>query len=196
MMDLVKGAFKGFEHGIKEWDEPVKRQRSDGTWVIGRPTRGFGEGVFSYAGKEYKPEPWPDMVLEIKRHAEAVLAVRYGFMGDLTFCLAGLYPTGHDGIPHHSDTVPSEDDLVVSISFGAPRTFEVKRYVRNIKDHSNTSDTFIDRQHDNPFKTETYLLEDGDCIIFDGMSQMKSTHAVPPVTGVGERVNLTFRTGL
>jgi len=39
-------------------------------------------------------------------------------------------------------------------------------------------------------------MEDGDLFIFDGHSQMFATHSVPDVEGGGERVNLTFRTGI
>ena len=41
-----------------------------------------------------------------------------------------------------------------------------------------------------------YILEDGDVLIFDGHNQMKSTHAVPDLETAGERINLTFRSGL
>ena len=40
------------------------------------------------------------------------------------------------------------------------------------------------------------ILNHGDVLIFDGHSQMKSTHAVPDMIGAGERINLTFRTGI
>ena len=43
---------------------------------------------------------------------------------------------------------------------------------------------------------DTYILEHGDVLIFDGHSQMKSTHAVPDIVEAEERINLTFRTGL
>ena len=35
-----------------------------------------------------------------------------------------------------------------------------------------------------------------DALLFDGMSQMFSTHAILPFPNGGERINLTFRTGL
>jgi len=41
-----------------------------------------------------------------------------------------------------------------------------------------------------------YLLEDGDVLIFDGKNQMYSTHCVPDLQNAGERINLTFRSGL
>ena len=45
-------------------------------------------------------------------------------------------------------------------------------------------------------KTTNYLMEDGDVFIFDGLSQMSSTHAVLSMEGCGERTNLTFRSGI
>ena len=41
-----------------------------------------------------------------------------------------------------------------------------------------------------------FILEHGDVIIFDGHNQMTSTHAVPSLEKAGERINLTFRSGL
>ena len=45
-------------------------------------------------------------------------------------------------------------------------------------------------------KLTNYLIEDGDTFIFDGHSQMNATHSVLDVVGGGQRVNLTFRTGI
>ena len=83
------------------------------------------------------------------------------------FCLCGLYKTGEIGIPHHSDTVPTEDDLVVGVSFGAPRSMEWNQYDTYIKDHTNTSE--INKNMDWALQ-KTYLLTDGDVYIFDGES--------------------------
>ena len=112
-----------------------------------------------------------------------------------TFCLCGLYQNGSVSIPHHSDTVPTLDDIVVSISFGSTRLFEWYEYDQDIKDRSDTSETCVKKIE--PVEIRRFLLEDGDVFIFDGNSQMRSTHAVPPIEqSSGERVNLTFRTGL
>ena len=65
---------------------------------------------------------------------------------------------------------------------------------KNIKTTCNTSE--VDIAEANIKKYTTYLLRHGDVIIFDGASQMNTTHAVPRLRGVGERINLTFRTGI
>lgn len=52
---------------------------------------------------------------------------------EFTFCLCGLYETGDDSIPHHSDTVPTLDDVVLGISFGGTRVLEWNNYSKEIK---------------------------------------------------------------
>lgn len=201
-MELLKGKFSHYGMSIiTEWDEPTVRTRSDGVQVIGRPTRGFGDGgTFSYAGKDYSPEPWTEEMRRVREWAEAVTTEVLQRDVNFTFCLAGLYPTGEDGIPFHSDTVPTLDDVVLSISLGAPRVFTNRIYPCIIKDHSNTSNVYEEEIDDmeiaGEFDETMFLMEHGDAIIFDGHSQMNTRHCVPPVTGVGPRMNLTFRTGL
>ena len=130
----------------------------------------------------------------IKKQTELLVYEKLGKIVRFTFCLCGLYKTGDQSIPHHSDTVPTLDDLVVSISFGAPRVFQWREYKQNIKESTNTCET--NTKYVNKKSDSLYLLEDGDVIIFDGHSQMKPTHSVPQVIGTEERINLTFRTGL
>ena len=197
MADYFPGALNGFVHGIDSWDKPAVRMKVDGTAVIGRPTRGFGDGgTFSYAGKDYSPEPWSSRVLAIKTFSERFVSKAVGRDIKFTFCLAGLYPEGDDGIPHHSDTVPTESDLVFSISFGAPRIFVWRKYPIVIKDNVDTSDLNNEEVKKSSYEDTFYVTQNGDALLFDGYSQMRSTHAVLPVEGAGPRVNLTFRTGL
>tara|TARA_R110002050_G_scaffold12682_1_gene41495 strand:+ start:65 stop:643 length:579 start_codon:yes stop_codon:yes gene_type:complete len=192
MIKHIKHIFSEFEHGIDKWDDPRERM-FEGTMVKGRPTRGFGDSTFNYAGKLYEPEPWTNKMQLIKVAAEDVASKVFNKEIKFTFCLCGFYPDDK-GIPHHSDTVPTLDDIVVSLSFGAPRVFAWRTYQNNIKQHTNTSDVDL---KENFIKDEKlYLLDHGDVIMFDGYSQMKATHAVPDLVGAEERVNLTFRSGL
>ena len=192
MIKHIKHIFSEFEHGIDKWDDPRERM-FEGTMVKGRPTRGFGDSTFNYAGKLYEPEPWTNKMQLIKVAAEDVASKVFNKEIKFTFCLCGFYPDDK-GIPHHSDTVPTLDDIVVSLSFGAPRVFAWRTYQNNIKQHTNTSDVDL---KENFIKDEKlYLLNHGDVIMFDGYSQMKATHAVPDLVGAEERVNLTFRSGL
>ncbi len=192
MIKHIKHIFAEFEHGIDKWDDPRERM-FEGTMVKGRPTRGFGDSTFNYAGKLYEPEPWTHKMQLIKVAAEDVASRVFDKEIKFTFCLCGFYPDDK-GIPHHSDTVPTLDDVVVSLSFGAPRVFAWRTYQNNIKRHTNTSE--VDFKENFIKDEKLYLLDHGDVIMFDGYSQMKATHAVPDLVGAEERVNLTFRSGL
>ena len=190
----IKKYFKNIDPCIHEWDEPRERE-FNGAMVKGRPTKGFGSSFFDYAGKLYKPTPWTDAMYEIKQMSEKLVWDELGIDKQFTFCLCGYYGTDGKGIPHHSDTVPTLDDIVVSISLGAPRVFVQRTYQNHVKKHTNTSEIetkienfVIDEKH--------FILEHGDVIIFDGHNQMTSTHAVPSLEKAGERINLTFRSGL
>ena len=191
-MKVIKKALVDYKPVITEWDEPVIRE-FDGKKVIDRPTKAYGTKSFEYAGKLYEPEPWSISMSVLKMATQLLIYKELNKIVRFNFCLCGLYKTGETGIPHHSDTVPTENDLVVGVSFGAARSMEWNQYDTYIKDHTNTSE--IDKKMKWALQ-KTYLLNDGDVYIFDGESQMNSTHAIPPMENVGERINLTFRTGL
>lgn len=195
MIEVHKKYFKDYSMDIIDsWDEPRERM-FNGTVVKGRPTRGFGSSSFDYAGKLYEPEPWSDEMYQLKQESEKLLWVELGVDTQLTFCLCGYYGIDGKGIPHHSDTVPTLDDWVVSISLGAPRVFVQRTYQNPVKEHTNTSE--IETEKENFMVGETfYLLEHGDVVIFNGRNQMYTTHAVPDMEHAGERINLTFRSGL
>lgn len=195
MKKLFKGIMEEYHDVITEWDEPTTRIFNDRE-VIGRPTRGFGNSNFYYAGKYMRPEPWDNnsQIKAIKERSEALASAELNREIEFTFCLCGFYSKEGKGIPHHSDTVPTNDDIVFSISLGAPRVMEWKTYITAIKEGSDTSRLCIWGR--SPKSRELYILEHGDVLLFDGMSQMFSTHAILPFPGAGERVNLTFRTGL
>ena len=203
MKKFIKGAFYDYYPDIPHWDAPVDRE-FNGKKISGRPTKAYGSTNFEYAGKVYKPEPWSYSIEPIKWAAETLVFEELGRAIDFNFCLCGMYKNGRIAIPHHSDTVPRQKDLVVSISFGSPRVFEWREYGNRIKAKSNTSKInnlsttqgFGRAVVSEIKETTQYLMENGDVFIFDGASQMTATHAVPPLKGTGERINLTFRTGL
>jgi len=193
MIEVIEGVLKGYEPDIKSWDKPTIRQYN-GKKIEGRPTKGYGRSSFEYAGKVYKPEPWTISMDILKMATELLVYRKLNRVIKFSFCLCGLYETGKIGIPHHSDTVPTLDDLVVGVSFGAPRILEWIDYGYNIKEETNTSKTNISGTAN--AVTRRYLLKDGDVYIFDGHSQMTSTHSIPTIENVDKRINLTFRTGL
>jgi len=195
MIHYIKNSFKDYDPRITEWDEPRKRE-FNGVIVKGRPTKGFGSSSFEYAGKLYNPTPWTDSIYRIKKAAEKLVWEELGIKKEFTFCLCGYYANDGKGIPHHSDTVPTLDDIVVSISFGAPRVFVQRTYQNPIKKHTNTSELNEVKKENFLINERHFVLEHGDVVIFDGHNQMKSTHAVPDLQFTKERVNLTFRSGL
>tara|TARA_R110000824_G_scaffold106169_2_gene250806 strand:- start:1517 stop:2104 length:588 start_codon:yes stop_codon:yes gene_type:complete len=195
MKKFIKGALHDYSPDIPHWDAPVDRE-FNGQKISGRPTKAYGSADFEYAGKVYKPEPWSYSIEPIKWEVETLVFEKLGRAIDFNFCLCAMYKTGNIAIPHHSDTVPRLKDLVVSVSFGAPRVFEWKDYHPKIKSKSNTSELDKDLDSYQPKAFSQYLMEHGDVFIFDGASQMNSTHAVPILKGTGERINLTFRTGI
>jgi len=205
----IKGALKQYDPKFLQWDVPQDRE-ANGKMIKGRPTRGFGNREFEYAGKLMTPEPWTahpdvhDLLVEANKITKMAICDdwldRKTFKG-YDFCLVGLYRDGSEGIPLHSDTVPDIDDLVFSVSFGATRIFEWRQYELNIKPHSNTSKLqFLDHKLGEvgyEYTTDLFLMEHGDVLIFDGDSQMQSRHRVPELLGqASSRINLTFRSGL
>ena len=49
-IEHVRGAFKTFGAPTIPWNEGVNRE-VDGEMIIGRPTQGYGDCDFTYAGK-------------------------------------------------------------------------------------------------------------------------------------------------
>ena len=151
---------------VTRWDPRHNRE------VVGRPTQGFGEAEFSYAGKTINPRPWNDnpKIDALRRKLERFLGVEF------YFCLVGLYEDHTIGIPMHHDEIDHDDDIIASISFGATRVFEMQPVVSTLP-------------------LQRFILESGDLVIMTGENQRLAQHAVPPVsTPCGPRVNLTFRT--
>lgn len=155
------------------WLEPTNRfDPRHQRMIKGRPSQGYGVADFSYAGKTIRPLPWEcnDKITELKKRLEKFLGVEF------YFCLCGLYEDHTVGIPMHHDEIEHDDDVIVSLSFGATRLFEMKE----------TYDTA-------PLKR--YILEEGDLVVMTGKNQRIAQHAVPEQeTPAGPRVNLTFRT--
>jgi|TARA_R100000664_G_C2759716_1_gene149750 alkylated DNA repair dioxygenase AlkB len=194
MMKIIKGALKEYNVEITDWDEPTIRV-FDGREVQGRPTKGYGTATFDYAGKKYEPEAWTQEMKLIKMATELLVSKELERVVRFNFCLCGLYEGGDSSIPHHSDTVPTLNDLVVGVSFGSARILQWRQFDKDIKKESNTSE--IDTQGMDDCMNQTdYMIEHGDVYIFDGHSQMNSTHSIPAMENTGQRINLTFRTGL
>lgn len=95
-------------------------------------------------------------------------------------CSANYYESGNQSVSWHSDDRPmfdakNRDSLVISLSLGATRTFEL-------------------RPKDDPFEETAVELEDGDLLVMEGLCQKHYRHRVPIDEKVkGARINLTWR---
>tara|TARA_R110000765_G_scaffold54074_1_gene108052 strand:+ start:747 stop:1340 length:594 start_codon:yes stop_codon:yes gene_type:complete len=197
MKVFAKKVFQKDAPNITTWDRPTIRI-FDGKTVYGRPTKGYGISKFNYAGKLYNPEPWTLSMKRIKDKAESWASEIMKKPIEFTFCLCGLYETGEAWVPHHSDTVPTLDDVVLGVSFGGTRILEWNEYPFTIKSDTNTSEVYKNLLEKEDQETNHFLLEEGDVYMFDGYSQMTSTHSIPSLRNFGcrSRISLTFRSGL
>jgi alkylated DNA repair dioxygenase AlkB len=90
--------------------------------------------------------------------------------------LANLYRDGQDSMGWHRDDEPElgPDPLVVSLSLGATRDFDVRR--------------------DADKWTQRFALDHGDLLLMGSESQTQWTHSIPKRLKVNIfRINLTFR---
>jgi alkylated DNA repair dioxygenase AlkB len=142
----------------------------DGVPIIGRPTKGFGDVDFAYAGKDLVSEPWEsnETVNDIRLKLESMLGCKFAH------CLAGLYEDETVSIPFHRDEIQGVGDLIVSVSLGATRDFLVR-----------VNETQ---------RVNKIILVHGDVVVMDYDSQQESEHCVPLGVMQGPRINLTYRT--
>ena len=125
---------------------------------------------YTYSKQKKIANPWSHEVLEIKQILEKKLNTQFNG------CLLNLYDTGEVGMAWHSDNEPElvPDGIIVSISFGATRTFQLK--------HTQTGEK-IDIK-----------LENGSLLLMDMESQYYWLHQLKKEIKVKEpRINLTFR---
>lgn len=155
-----------------ELEAPVTRfDPETNRTLVGRPTKVFGES-FSYAGAHKVGHPWSESLQLhwMKNNIEKRFHVT------VKTCLVGYYPDGNTGIVYHKD-VMAEDGLIFNVSFGDARLFRVKWDCTGDVDH--------------------YIMQNGDCLLFDGEANEVIQHDVPKVYNqAGPRWSLTFRTSV
>ena len=125
---------------------------------------------YTYSKQKKIANPWSHEVLEIKQLLEKKLSTQFNG------CLMNLYESGEVGMAWHSDNEPElvPDGIIVSISFGATRTFQLK--------HKQSGEK-IDIK-----------LENGSLLLMDMESQHYWLHQLKKEIKVKEpRINLTFR---
>lgn len=125
---------------------------------------------YRYAGQERVAHPWPESLL-------ALLPRLREYVGQVNFALCNVYSDGRAQLGWHAD---KEWDLmpgaaIGSLSFGATRTFQIRRQGVERIEHS-------------------VRLEHGDLLVMRGQTQHWFEHRLVRQLGVKEpRVNFTFR---
>ncbi len=125
---------------------------------------------YSYSGKKYHPNPWPDFLDDIRRN------IHQDFQIKLNSVLCNFYRDGNDKMGWHSD---NEKELgpepnIASLSLGVTRDFKIKMKSSG--------------------QIETIELNHGDLLLMKGKAQENFSHALPPRKKVREaRINFTFR---
>jgi len=131
----------------------------------------YGEAAYTYSNLTWPAQPWPDVLLPVKRQVEALAGRAFNGV------LANLYRDGRDSMGWHADDEPElgPDPVVASVVFGATRRFLFKR------------------KDDAQVKREV-ALGHGDLLVMGPGTQRHWLHSVPKTAKpVGERINLTFR---
>lgn len=134
----------------------------------------YGEqGIeYKYSNKIYQAAPWTDVLMTLRDIAIEVAQAPFNC------ALANLYRNERDSMGYHADDEPELGDnpTIVSMSFGAERTFVLKhRYRREIRNIRI------------PLTSESIL-------IMKGATQRYWLHGIEKKTrALGPRINLTFR---
>ena len=132
---------------------------------------GDSTATYTYSRTRFEPQPWTPTVAMLRDD----LATRF----DLRFnsVLANLYRDGRDSMGWHSDDEPElgAQPHIASLSFGAERTFRVRKRV--------TREAAMSIQ-----------LAHGSLLLMGGTTQALYQHALPKRAAVDSpRINLTFR---
>ncbi len=141
---------------------------------------GPGARTYGYAGRRFRPTPFPTRLDDLRRETDYLCGARPG-APLFDACVANLYETGRDSVGWHADDEPEvgprppDATLVASISFGARRRFLIRRKA----DHRDR---------------HVFALGAGDLLVMGGACQRDWEHSVPKTTRpCGPRLNLTFR---
>lgn len=92
-----------------------------------RLTRWYGDVPYAYSGLVWEAAPMPALVAHIRDRAQAATGHTFNS------ALCNLYRGGSDCVGWHADDEPlfGPDPVVASVSFGATRTFKMRRADRS-----------------------------------------------------------------
>ncbi len=136
-----------------------------------RLTAWYGDDgkTYVYSGINNHPLPWTALLLALKAKAEEFAESAFNSV------LLNYYRDGGDSVGWHADNEPELGGrpVIASLSFGATRTFELRR-----------------RTTGNVAKLP---LTSGSILVMRGTTQHDWVHRVPKEPGSASRINLTFR---
>ncbi len=144
------------------------------TYPQPRLTKWYGPVGYAYSGLEWPPAPMPELLQGIQARVETLVGMPFNSV------LCNLYRDGSDCVGWHADdeAIFGGDPVVASLSFGATRTFKVRKN----DDHSVRQD---------------FELRDGMLLVMGKGVQPGYKHSIPKTKKpVGARINLTFRPAL
>ncbi len=178
-----------FTH-LKDWlsaaeaDALLAKLEARSDWTQGRirmfgreipePRLTFFEGDsglrYTYAHRSLEGQGWSPELETLRDRFASDFGIRTNTV------LANLYRDGQDSMGWHRDNEPElgPDPLVVSLSLGATRDFDVRR--------------------DADKWTHRFALGHGDLLLMGSDSQTNWTHSIPKRLKINSlRINLTFR---
>jgi alkylated DNA repair dioxygenase AlkB len=134
-----------------------------------RLTAWYGDAgaTYTYSGLRNEPAPWTSTLRRLRDDLNEALSLK------LNSCLANWYRDGEDSMGWHADDERELRDAIVSVSFGATRSFQLREGRKGA-----------------PI---TLPLEHGSVLVMTVSSQRRHSHRVPKERNARERLNLTFR---
>lgn len=183
--------FPGFiDHDLAaQWFRALMQEgavawRQDSIMMYGRKVRiprlnaWYGEpGLdYTYSGIPMRPEPWSELLAEIRGRVERAAGHRF------TSALINLYRDHTDSVAWHADDEPElgPEPVIAGLSLGATREFQMR--------HRN--------HRSNGLAIHKIMLEPGSLLVMRGATQKNWLHQVPKrgaAAVTGPRINITFR---
>ncbi|NXL82511.1 ALKB3 dioxygenase, partial [Leptocoma aspasia] len=154
--------------------------RQDVSFEEPRLTSWYGELPYTYSRITMQPNPnWHPLLSMLKEHIEEFTGYTFNSL------LCNLYRNEKDSVDWHSDDEPSlgKNPVIASLSFGATRTFEMRKKPSPEEDGDYT---YVERLK--------IPLDHGSLLVMEGATQEDWQHRVPKeYHSRDERINLTFR---
>ncbi len=168
-------------NNIKWRQDPIKLYGKE--ILQPRLTAWYGEPgvVYTYSGITMYPQPWTDILLQVKQQVEMTVNINNTEEDkqiEFNSVLLNRYRHGQDSMGWHSDDEPElgANPLIASVSFGETRRFLLRH------------------RHDKHLPKLEIPLNQGSLLIMAGQTQHYWQHQIPKTAKpIGERINLTFR---